>query len=123
MSTPGDIAIDVNGGVAILRLRNPAHRNAVSVEMWRAIAKFASQVGTRSDVRLVAIRGDGDTTFSSGADISGFASARSGTSNARDYDDLVEDTCRLIEGSRSRRLASSSGHAWVRVFLSPRAAT
>jgi enoyl-CoA hydratase len=97
MSTPGDIAIDVNGGVAILRLRNLAHRNAVSVEMWHAIAKFASQVGTRSDVRLVAIRGDGDTTFSSGADISGFASARSGTSNARDYDDLVEDTCQLIE--------------------------
>jgi enoyl-CoA hydratase/carnithine racemase len=97
MNTPGDIAIDVNDGVAILRLRNPARRNAVSVDMWRAIAEFASQVGTRKDVRLVAIRGDGDAVFSAGADISGFASARSGTANARDYDDLVESTCGLIE--------------------------
>ena len=68
MNTPGDIAIDVNDGVAILRLRNPARRNAVSVEMWRAIAEFASQVGTRADVRLVAIRGDGDVAFSANAD-------------------------------------------------------
>lgn len=97
MSTQGDITINVNGGVAILRLRNPARRNAVSIEMWSAIAEFASQVGSRTDVRLVAIRGDGDAAFSAGADISGFASARSGTTNARDYDDLVEDTCRLIE--------------------------
>lgn len=97
MSAPGDIAIDFADGIAVLRLRNPTRRNAVSVEMWNAIAEFASQVSTRSDVRLVAIRGDGDKAFSAGADISGFASARSGTANARAYDDLVEETCRLIE--------------------------
>ena len=97
MDAPGDIAIDSTDGTAILRLRNPARRNAVSVEMWRAIAEFAAQVSNRSDIRLVAIRGDGDKAFSAGADISGFASARSGTANARAYDDLVEETCRLIE--------------------------
>lgn len=97
MSAPGDIAIDFADGIAVLRLRNPARRNAVSVEMWNAIAEFASQVSTRSDVRLVAIRGDGDKAFSAGADISGFATARSGNANTRAYDDLVEETCRLIE--------------------------
>lgn len=97
MRAPGDIAINFTDGVAVLRLRNPTRRNAVSVEMWNAIAEFASQVSTRSDVRLVAIRGDGDKAFSAGADISDFASARSGPTNARAYDDLVEETCRLIE--------------------------
>jgi enoyl-CoA hydratase/carnithine racemase len=42
MSESGDIAIDMAGGVATLRLRNPARRNAVSAAMWRAIHAFAS---------------------------------------------------------------------------------
>ena len=40
MSEGGDIAIDMAGGVATLRLRNPARRNAVSSAMWRAIRTF-----------------------------------------------------------------------------------
>ena len=97
MSESGDIAIDMAGGVATLRLRNPARRNAVSAAMWRAIHAFASGVGTRDDVRAVVIRGDGDKAFSAGADIADFESARSGAANARAYDDLVEDSCQLIE--------------------------
>ena len=96
MSESGDIAIDMAGGVATLRLRNPARRNAVSAAMWRAIHAFASEVGTRDDVRAVVIRGDGDKAFSAGADIADFESARSGAANARAYDDLVEDSCQLI---------------------------
>ena len=76
MSEGGDIAIDMAGGVATLRLRNPARRNAVSAAMWRAIHAFASEVGTRDDVRAVVIRGDGDKAFSAGADIADFESAR-----------------------------------------------
>ena len=97
MSEGGDIAIDMAGGVATLRLRNPARRNAVSAAMWRAIRAFASEVSTRNDVRAVVIRGDGDKAFSAGADIADFESARSGAANARAYDDLVEDSCQLIE--------------------------
>jgi len=44
MSEGGDIAIDMAGGVATLRLRNPDRRNAVSSAMWRAIRVFAADV-------------------------------------------------------------------------------
>ncbi len=97
MSEGGDIAIDMAGGVATLRLRNPARRNAVSSAMWRAIRTFATDVSANKDVRVVVIRGDSDTAFSAGADIADFETARSGAANARAYDDLVEDTCQLIE--------------------------
>ena len=97
MSESGDIAIDMAGGVATLKLRNPARRNAVTAAMWRAIHAFASEVGTRDDVRAVVIRGDGDKAFSAGADIADFETARSGAANARAYDNLVEDSCQLIE--------------------------
>ena len=91
MSEGGDIAIDMAGGVATLRLRNPDRRNAVSSAMWRAIRVFAADVNASKDVRVVVIRGDGDKAFSAGADIADFEIARSGAANARAYDDLVED--------------------------------
>lgn len=97
MAAPGDIAIDVADGIAMLRLVNPARRNAISTVMWNKIAAFADEVRSRSDIRVVIIRGDGDLMFSAGADISDFATARSGEGNARAYDNLVEETCRKIE--------------------------
>jgi enoyl-CoA hydratase/carnithine racemase len=95
MTSAGDIAITVEGGVAVLRLRNPERRNAISTFMWQALAEFAASAGGRSDIRVVIVRGDGERAFSSGAEITGDA-ARS-PANAKGYDDLVEDTCRAIE--------------------------
>ena len=97
MSELGDISIYIADGVATLRLNNLAHRNAISSVMWNKIASFAQEVATRKDVRVVIVRGEGEDMFSAGADISDFATARSGEGNARAYDDLVENTCRAIE--------------------------
>lgn len=97
MTTSGDITVGIAEGIATLRLSNPARRNAVSTTMWRKIAAFADDVRGRTDVRAVIIRGDGDDIFSAGADISDFATARSGEGNARSYDDMVETTCQRIE--------------------------
>jgi enoyl-CoA hydratase len=97
MKTPGDISIDIADGIATLRLASPARRNAMSTTMWHKLAAFAAEVPTRKDVRVVIIRGDGEQMFSAGADISDFATARSGEGQARAYDDLVENTCLAIE--------------------------
>lgn len=97
MSRPGDILIDIADGIAVLRLFNPDRRNAVSTVMWNKLAAFAAEVPSRSDIRVVVIRGEGELMFSAGADISDFATARSGEGNARAYDDLVENTCLAIE--------------------------
>lgn len=97
MAAPGDIFIDIADGIATLRLANPARRNAISTVMWNKIAAVAVEVTARKDIRVVVIRGDGEDMFSAGADISDFATARSGEGNARAYDDLVENTCRAIE--------------------------
>jgi enoyl-CoA hydratase len=97
MKTPGDIHIDITDGIATLRLANPARRNAMSSAMWHKLGAFAAEMQSRKDVRVVIIRGDGEQMFSAGADISDFATARSGEGQARAYDDLVENTCQAIE--------------------------
>jgi enoyl-CoA hydratase len=97
MSSSGDIFIDTDSGVATLQIANPLRRNAISQPMWNKIAAFAREVGDRNDVRVVIIRGEGEETFSGGADISDFATARNSVENAHAYDDLVEDACRAVE--------------------------
>jgi enoyl-CoA hydratase len=104
MTSTGDIAITVDDGVAVLALRNPERRNAISAAMWQALADFAASAGSRDDIRVIIVRGDGERAFSSGADIG----ARSGA-NAKGYDDLVEDTCCAIEAIPQPTIALIKG--------------
>lgn len=107
--TPGRIIVSHDGPIATVTLSNPARRNAISVGMWRALAEFARATHHEAGIRCVIVRGEGAQAFSGGADISGFAQARSGSSNARDYDDLVEDACVAIEAMRCPSIALIHG--------------
>ncbi|MFG1396634.1 enoyl-CoA hydratase-related protein [Roseixanthobacter pseudopolyaromaticivorans] len=93
----GDVSVSIEGGVARLTLSNPERRNAISSGMWRALAAFASDTAKRTDIRVAIIRGEGTLAFSGGADISDFDAARSDSSGAQTYDELVEGVCAAIE--------------------------
>ena len=105
----GQVIVALDDAIATVTLSNPARRNAISVEMWTALAAFARSTHSNPHIRVVIIRGEGCVAFSAGADISGFAEARSGSANARAYDDLVEDTCRAIEAMRCPSIALVHG--------------
>lgn len=104
-SHAGRVIVTRDGPIATVTLSNPARRNAISVGMWRALAAFARDTHGDHDIRCVIVRGEGRQAFSGGADISGFAQSRSGSSNARDYDDLVENACVAIEAMRCPSIA------------------
>ena len=55
---------------------NPAKFNAVSHDMWTALPQAIAAFDADPDVRLIAITGDGDKAFISGADISQFEKSR-----------------------------------------------
>ena len=94
----GRVVIDVepDRGLAILELNNPDRQNAISASMWESIGKFARMASDREDIRVILVRGRGGT-FSAGADISNFDSARSNAAEARGHDDLIEMICREFE--------------------------
>lgn len=94
---PGEVLIDVRDGVATLRLSNPQRRNAIGTRMWQALGDFADSAAANRRLRAVVLRGDGDLVFSAGADISEFDEQRSGGSDAKTYDDMVEHACRRFE--------------------------
>jgi enoyl-CoA hydratase/carnithine racemase len=82
--------------IAIVRLDNPGHKNAIDLEMWHQLAEVASRIADHTSVRVVIITGSAEV-FSSGADITDFNSARSDEVSGQSYDDLVEKTCRKVE--------------------------
>ena len=77
--------------------------------MWRELAAFAAALRDDRDIRAVVVRGDGDLAFSAGADISGFGATRTGESDARAYDEFLDETCRAVEAIPQPTVALING--------------
>ena len=58
------------GAIGWMIFNNPARRNALSIEMWRAMTGIIDSYGADDEVRVVVMTGAGDKAFISGADIS-----------------------------------------------------
>jgi len=74
-----------HGGIGWIVFDHPERRNAISVEMWRQVPEAVAELAGDAAVRVVVLRGAGDTAFVAGADISEFGEKRTGAA-ARDYD-------------------------------------
>ncbi len=73
-----------DGPIGWLIFNNPARRNAVSLEMWRAIPEVLAAFEADPEVRVVIFTGAGEKAFVSGADISQFEAERTdATAEAR----------------------------------------
>ncbi len=77
-------------GVATLTINRPDQRNAVTLEMWRALAEIVAHLEQDSSVRVVVVTGAGDDAFSAGGDISEFSEKRRDPWQAKIYNGRVE---------------------------------
>ena len=82
---PGQVRTRKEGAIGSIEFDHPQRRNAISREMWLQIPEAARELDGDPAVRVVILRGAGETAFAAGADISEFEKSRSGAS-ARDYD-------------------------------------
>ena len=58
----------VDGPVATLAIDNPAKRNALDLDMWRALPGIVAALDQDERVRVIVLRGAGSESFASGAD-------------------------------------------------------
>jgi enoyl-CoA hydratase len=82
---PGRVSTFKDGPLGWLVFDHPERRNAITGDMWRAIPAAVAQLSVDPEVRVLVLRGAGETAFISGADISEFEQTRTGAS-AADYD-------------------------------------
>lgn len=85
---PGRIHVVKEAPLAWLVVDHPERRNAMTVDMWRAVPPLAAELAADAEVRVVVLRGAGERAFVSGADISEFERTRTGARAARAYEEL-----------------------------------
>ena len=74
----GRVHAERDGHIGWLVFDHPERRNAISVEMWKEIPRAIDELAADDEVRVVVMRGAGETAFVSGADISEFGEHRTG---------------------------------------------
>lgn len=81
----GTVRVERRGAIAALVIDNPARRNAMTAQMYADTPAAVDEIRTDPQVRVVVLRGAGDTAFGAGSDISEFPERRLGR-EAASYD-------------------------------------
>ncbi len=76
---------ETGDGIGWMIFNNPDRRNALSLEMWEAIAAILDAFQRDGAVRVIVMKGAGDKAFVSGADISQFEDQRKNAEQAERY--------------------------------------
>lgn len=80
------LAVSLSDRVATVAIDNPAKRNAVDLEMWAAFPAVMAALDMDPQVRAIVLRGAGQGSFASGADIGEFATLRADAEGGRLYE-------------------------------------
>ena len=104
------MAFEVDGGIGWMIFNNPERRNALSLEMWGAIAEILDNYEADDDIRVVVMKGAGDRAFVSGADISQFAKNRSNAEQAAEYTRISEEAKQIMMGMKKPLIAMIRGY-------------
>ena len=71
-----------------LKFSNPHKRNALSLDMWKAIPDALSALSENKDLRVLIVAGDGEH-FSSGGDISEFETVFKTWESSTDFSQVI----------------------------------
>ena len=93
---------------AVVTLNRPAQRNAVSLTMWRELARIFTVLGRQPQVRAIILTGAGPH-FSGGADIAEFSTVRATVGQGVAYEEAVDACCDAIASTPKPTIAVING--------------
>jgi enoyl-CoA hydratase/carnithine racemase len=100
---------EIDGAVGWVTFNNPTRRNAVSMEMWRAVPEIFDRFEAEPTVRVIVLRGAGDKAFVSGLDISQFEDEFASSQAAVGLEELSAAANRRIQTSAKPTIAMIDG--------------
>ena len=105
-------SIDVtrDGDIATVALNNPGKLNALSIAMWRELARAMRDLSADEALRCIVLRGASHDAFAAGADIEEFVAARATLDQARTYHhDFVGSVLKAVGECRHPTIAMIQG--------------
>lgn len=108
--TDASLSAEKEGPIGWLIFNNPGRRNAVTYEMWSAMPGLLGDFAADPNVRVVIVRGGGDQTFISGADISQFEAKRSSAEGMAEYNRALAQANGALIELQKPTIAMIRGH-------------
>ena len=105
----GRVLAERDGQLGWIVFDHPERRNAMSANMWGELAEGLAQFSADDEIRVVVMRGAGETSFVSGADISQFA-RESGNETAKNLGSGGGDAFGALTSFEKPLLAMIHGH-------------
>lgn len=104
------ILIERDGEIATVTLSNPDKLNAITVAMWRELARVMNELSGDDALRCVVLRGAGSEAFAAGADIAEFATERDNVEQGKRYHrELVSGALAAVGACRHPTVAMIHG--------------
>ena len=101
-----------DGPVATLTINRPDRLNAVTFAMFARLPALLAEAAATGDVRVLVLRGAGRKSFSAGADISEFETARTNPQQAAVYDGAVLAAEDALATFPAPTIAAIHGHCY-----------
>ena len=79
------LLLEKDGPIGWITFNQPHKRNAVSQEMWQRMPEYVRDLSADPAIRVVILRGAGETAFVAGADISQFKDRRRNAADEEEY--------------------------------------
>jgi len=79
------LLLEKDGAIGWIVFNQPEKRNAVSQEMWELMPEHVNDLAKDDAIRVVILRGGGEQSFVSGADISQFKDKRKNMADEEEY--------------------------------------
>ena len=105
-------SIDVtrDGDIATVALNNPGKLNALTIAMWRELARVMHELSADDALRCIVLRGAGAEAFAAGADLEEFTTERATLAQAKTYHhDYVHGVLKAVGECRHPTVALIQG--------------
>lgn len=110
MTGSPSILASIDGAIATVAISNPGKLNAITVAMWREIARVMKELSKDDALRCIVLRGAGSEAFAAGADIAEFATERDNAEQGRRYHrELVSGALEAVGACRHPTVAMIHG--------------
>ncbi len=105
-----DLTIDRRGSIATLTLNRPQSHNAINMGMYQSLPSAVASLEEDRSVKVVVVRGAGEKSFASGADITEFERERSDATKAQNYNEKVAAAEQALEALTKPTIAMIHGY-------------
>ena len=98
------------GAVGYVIFNNPERHNAVKLAMWDAIPTVIEAFEADDDIKVIVLKGAGEKSFVSGADISEFEEVRSTPESTKNYENAADGGMLRISKCSKPTIAMINGY-------------